>query len=151
MVSLWLDDMDHEQQPIPFGWVHVRTVEEAQTALLNGDVQKMSLDHDLGACLECTKAAMRCMDCGERGIAHMNGREHGSLEHSWICDECGGKCWADWDGMMANCIHFGTGYDLVLWMAEYNHWPAEKPTVHSLNPVGRARMEGTIERYFSTS
>jgi hypothetical protein len=47
----------------------------------------------------------------------------------------------------------GTGYDVVLWMAELNEigfrniWPLKKPTIHSANPVGRDRMAGVIDRY----
>lgn len=42
------------------------------------------------------------------------------------------------------------GSALVRWMAMTGHWPKAKPTVHSLNPVGRAYMLGVIERYFGT-
>lgn len=46
----------------------------------------------------------------------------------------------EWDG--------GDGYRFVLWMAETGNWPVNKPQVHSMNPVGRARMIADIERYF---
>lgn len=39
-----------------------------------------------------------------------------------------------------------TGYDVVLWMAEHNAWP-EIVRVHSQNPVGREKMEKTIDHY----
>lgn len=42
-----------------------------------------------------------------------------------------------------------TGYDLVKWMAEYNHWPNGKINVHSANPIGRDNMIATINRYNS--
>jgi hypothetical protein len=74
-----------------------------------------------------------------------------SLDHDLGACE---TCLAPWrggltpDGLMPNCSHFGTGYDLCLWMAESGHWPAERPVVHSMNPVGRERMRGVIARYF---
>lgn len=40
-----------------------------------------------------------------------------------------------------------TGMDFVAWMIEHNKWPTHKPTVHSMNPAGRRRMEQAIERY----
>ena len=43
-VFLWLDDV----RPAPEGWVHVKTVEEAKGYLVKGNVQRASLDHDLG-------------------------------------------------------------------------------------------------------
>lgn len=46
------------------------------------------------------------------------------------------------------CRHRMTGYDLVKWMAEHNKWPLHKPHVHSANPVGKANMQATIDRYF---
>ena len=150
-VNVWLDDLDHEQRPIPEGWLHVRTIDEAKEVLQSHNVQQLSLDHDLGACPDCTKAAMRCQTCYSRGRADFiraKLEKSGQFIAFWMCKDCGGVCWEDWDGMMANCSHFGTGYDLCLWMAEHGIWPAEKPTVHSMNPVGRKRMQGVIDRYF---
>jgi hypothetical protein len=43
-VRVWLDD----ERAAPEGWVHVRTPEEAIELLRGGDVQELSLDHDLG-------------------------------------------------------------------------------------------------------
>lgn len=40
-----------------------------------------------------------------------------------------------------------TGYDFVKWLAEFEHWPTNKPTVHSMNPVGAANMRSVINRY----
>ena len=39
-----------------------------------------------------------------------------------------------------------TGYDLVKWMAETDAWPQNKPTVHSMNPVGRAERLNQRDR-----
>lgn len=71
-----------------------------------------------------------------------------SLDHDLgACDACM-ESWRgrDWVTAMPNCEHFGTGYTLVCWMEETNHWPDEKPTVHSANPVGRERMRRVIDK-----
>ncbi len=47
-----------------------------------------------------------------------------------------------------HCVHTPTGYDLVQWMAETEHWPLAPPTVHSGNVEGGARMLGVIARYW---
>ncbi len=47
-----------------------------------------------------------------------------------------------------HCEHTPTGYDLVQWMAETEHWPVAPPTVHSGNVEGGARMLGVIARYW---
>lgn len=41
-----------------------------------------------------------------------------------------------------------TGYDLLLWMAEHDRWPRQKPTVHSANPIGGASMRLFIDRHW---
>lgn len=43
-MRLWVDDV----RPAPPGWVHARSVEEAQSLLATGEVEEASLDHDLG-------------------------------------------------------------------------------------------------------
>lgn len=43
-VQLWLDDL----RPAPTGWRHAFTADEAITALRDGGVVRISLDHDLG-------------------------------------------------------------------------------------------------------
>ena len=43
-LKVWLDD----ERSAPAGWVHVRTPEEAIELLRGGDVEEISLDHDLG-------------------------------------------------------------------------------------------------------
>lgn len=103
----------------PDGWVWARTVSEAKEYLLTGEVEHASLDHDLGACSTC-----------------MNGL---SVEE-WF--------WKHNGQAMPFCSHVGSGTDLVNWMAEVGCWPKQKPTIHSLNPVGAQRMRGVIDRYF---
>jgi hypothetical protein len=41
-----------------------------------------------------------------------------------------------------------TGYHLCLWMIENGKWPAEKPVVHSANPVGSFIMRDLIDRWY---
>lgn len=43
-MNLWLDDV----RPAPDGFTHVKTVDEAMPYLISGEVEKASLDHDLG-------------------------------------------------------------------------------------------------------
>lgn len=45
-----------------------------------------------------------------------------------------------------HCPHMPTGYDLVAWMSDTNHWSAVPPIVHSGNVEGGARMLGMIAR-----
>lgn len=116
---MWLDDI----RPVPVDWVGVQTVEQAKALLMTGEVEKASLDHDLGACEPCME--------------------------QWRITATE-SCVPDHLRVMPNCEHFGTGYSLCLWMAETGHWPKEKPTVHSMNPEGKHRMRGVIDRYFGT-
>jgi hypothetical protein len=39
------------------------------------------------------------------------------------------------------------GVKLLDWMANFNLWPTEEITVHSMNPVGRETMLRLIDRY----
>ena len=43
-MRVWLDD----ERTAPEGWVHARTPEEAIELLRGGEVEELSLDHDLG-------------------------------------------------------------------------------------------------------
>jgi hypothetical protein len=43
-LKVWLDD----RRPAPENWRHVRTPEEAIELLRGGEVEELSLDHDLG-------------------------------------------------------------------------------------------------------
>ncbi len=74
--------------------------------------------------------------------------EHASLDHDLgecsACEQVRG-----FQDPQNTCQHRMTGYDLVKWMAEHDVWPVNKPTVHSFNPVGRANMRATIDRYFT--
>lgn len=105
-----------DMRPAPIGWVHVKTVDEAKEKLLTGEVDACSLDHDLGACEQC-----------------MAGRS----PEQWLVESNYTR--------MPNCEHFGTGYTLVCWMEETGVWPIKRPTVHSANPAGAARMRQAID------
>lgn len=123
-MNLWLDD---DRDPVKFGYlgyVWVKTVEEAKKLLMTGEVEKASLDHDLGLCDECLKA-----DTAEK-IRRVR-------ENLIRNDGCASYC---------SCSHIGTGYQLVCWMEETGNWPKEKPNVHSANTVGRMRMQQAIDR-----
>lgn len=41
-----------------------------------------------------------------------------------------------------------TGYTVVCWMEENGVWPRDGVRVHSMNPVGAARMRQVIERHY---
>ena len=101
------------------GWVTARTIEAAKKWLKAGAVEHLSLDHDMGACQECIDA--------RRDVGDMLTPETTFV--SW-------------------CPHAEDGTKLVHWMIETGHWSVIKPTVHSANPVGAARMRGMIDRYW---
>lgn len=43
----------------------------------------------------------------------------------------------------------GTGYDVVRWLEQNpDYWPQDGVTCHSMNPVGRKRMNVVIERAY---
>jgi hypothetical protein len=60
-MNLWLDDV----RPAPEGWVWVKTVHDVQKLLLQGKVEKMSLDHDLGPQPLCHSCDGETQDCGQ--------------------------------------------------------------------------------------
>lgn len=111
--------MDDMRTPPTVGWIVVRTIEEVKELLRRGVVYNLSLDHDMGACEECVKA-------------HRDVGDFSTPETTFV----------SW------CRHAEDGTKLVHWMIETGNWPVEKPTVHSMNPVGRARMKGMIDRYW---
>lgn len=46
------------------------------------------------------------------------------------------------------CKHADTGYTVCCWMEEHDIWPVNKPTVHSANPVGAAKMQMAINKKY---
>ena len=107
-------------RPAPAGFFLVRTVAEMKRLLTAGVVDFASFDHDMGACETCVKHGRHI------------GRNDGSNEQSFF----------NW------CQHHEDGTHLVNWMIETGHWPKYQPRVHSMNPIGRARMEQLIARHF---
>lgn len=71
-----------------------------------------------------------------------------SLDHdlAWEHYETACEAYRDDGSLDRSRFRERTGYDVVLWMAEHNVWPATI-YVHTLNPVGRADMVRTIQRY----
>jgi hypothetical protein len=41
-----------------------------------------------------------------------------------------------------------TGYTVVCWMEENDVWPPRGVRVHSMNPVGKRRMESVIHKHY---
>lgn len=85
-----------------------------------------------------------------RDILSVRFVEIASLDHDMgECDECAAVFPPRGYPLVTDtCRHKMTGYDFVMWMAETGKWPASKPAVHSVNPVGRQRMEAVIARYY---
>lgn len=94
----------------PDGWMVVRTIDEAKLQLSRDDIEAVSLDHDMGACPTC----------------EAEGKSVGDM----LTPE---TTYAHW------CPHASDGYGLVMWMIE-NHRLPKEIRVHSMNPVGKARM-----------
>lgn len=113
--------LDDWRLPPGDGWIWAKTVDDAKAYLEGDGIEEASLDHDLGACAACL-SGMTADEWLEK--------------HSYQA--------------MPNCEHFGTGTTLVNWMEETGHWPKVKPKVHSLNPVGRARMQQVIDKHYDT-
>lgn len=115
MINLYVDDVRRS----PDGWILASTVSRAKEWLTAGVVEKLSLDHDMGACSACVANNTHVGDQTTPETTFVN----------W-------------------CRHVEDGTSLVWWMIETGYWSVEKPTVHSMNPVGRERMEGMINRYW---
>lgn len=117
-MNLFVDDVRNP----PDGWRVARTIEDAKLLLATGEIERCSLDHDMGACAECITRELHVGDMRTDATTYVN----------W-------------------CPHYEDGTRLVYWMVQTNTWPKIKPTVHSANPVGRERMCALIDRYFPES
>ncbi len=104
-MKVWLDDLRDPAKHGRIGWTWVTTAQAAIDLLATGEVEEISLDHDL------------------------------ALEHMPFMDTAP----ADYKEQ--------TGYSVVCWMEKHNVWPAHV-YVHSMNPVGRARMLAAINRHY---
>jgi hypothetical protein len=142
-MKIWLDDAkcssdgcnvcrhSRDLRPIPEGYTHASTIQQAKALMLTHDIEEVSLDHDLGACPACLEAT----------IGHPP--PYLDEDIAWL-EKTGYQS-------MPNCEHVGTGYQLCVWMADNNIWPEKKPRVHSRNTDCRKRMEGVIDRYFQSA
>jgi len=126
-MKLWLDDM----RPAPIGWLHAKTVAEAiELCERNPQVEKMSLDHDLGACLACMQH-----------FTGLNTTDRTTLVEAWLVK-------SEYQSM-PHCVHEKSGHDFVVWLENNpGYCPAEMPNVHSANPVGRDRMRLGLQRLY---
>jgi hypothetical protein len=118
-MRLWLDDL---REPWKFGFIGaewVRNYDEAISRLSKGDVTFASLDHDIGACPECTKNNLHIGDMKTPDTTFFN-----------------------------TCSHAKNGYDVVCWMKENNIWPPDGVVVHSQNPAGKKRMQMVIDLHY---
>jgi hypothetical protein len=134
-VKIYMDDV----RPTPPGWI--RTYGYADTVaflrrIRPEHVTTLSLDHDLGmACETCltfdSKTDTTTQTCGRdmwHDVENVGGEPRGRCKHDCTC-------------------HM-TGYDVVCWMEQRGWWPPNRPTVHSINPAGRARMEQVISKHY---
>lgn len=120
-MNVYLDDI----RPAPEGFLLVTSLTELKALLSEpGLVKQLSLDHDLGACPSCME--LYSVKTAEEWLARSRGTS------------------------MPNCPHIGTGLDMVRWMIVENKWSREKPTVHSMNPVGASSMRAEIDAHFPT-
>ena len=116
MYNLYVDDV----RQCPFvGWKVARTIEDAKLFLASGEVDHCSLDHDMGACVDCVSRGTHVGDMATPETTFLN----------W-------------------CKHAEDGTKLVRWMIETGNWPKQMPMVHSANPVGRVRMREMINQFF---
>lgn len=53
-------------------------------------------------------------------------------------------------GMIESLTPDENGTALVRWMVETGHWPAKKPRVHSMNPVGARAMREMIDGHYGS-
>jgi hypothetical protein len=118
-MRMWLDDV---REPWKHGYIGAewaKTYDEAIVLLRTGNITFASLDHDIGACEECTAHGYHIGDMKTAETTFYN-----------------------------KCPHAKTGYSVICWMEENNVWPKDGVKVHSMNPVGRQRMQAVIDRHY---
>lgn len=67
-----------------------------------------------------------------------------SLDHDLADEHYDPETWEDENYP----YHEKTGYDVICWMEENNVWPVNGVRCHSMNPVGRRRINTVIERHY---
>jgi hypothetical protein len=118
-MKLWLDDIREPARYGCIGYVWAKNYDEAISALESGNITFTSLDHDIGACEECVKSLKHIGDMKTPETTFYN-----------------------------KCPHEKTGYDVICWMEENNVWPSEGMRCHSMNPVGRVRIDSVIFKHY---
>jgi len=118
-MKLWLDDI---RDPKRYGYHDMywaKNYNEAIAALKLGKVTFASLDHDIGACEDCVKSLSH--------IGDMRSPETTFFNH---------------------CSHEKSGYDVICFMEDNDIWPTDGVKVHSMNPVGKERMNQVIRKQY---
>ena len=112
-MKVWLDD----NRPAPIGWAWVKTVDDCIQCLMDAraHVEALSLDHDLGWCDDCVKAAR----IDEDGVIL--------------------------NPIVSQCAHVKSGYDMACWLEEYDMFGPPVIVIHSVNPEGASRMKTALE------
>jgi hypothetical protein len=124
MEKRWLYLDDYRRVPDE-NWTLAKTYADCLLFLKAGNVEYLSLDHDIGACADCIRQGKHIGDMLTPETTFVN-------------------C----------CPHEKTGYDVVKWLCEElfvhgnDYWPMKRPMCHSANPVGRNRIEGTVASYW---
>jgi len=96
-----------------------RTFDEGIEALKAGPWDGLYLDHDLGACKECTEKGLHVGDMKTPETTFLN-----------------------------YCHHANTGYDIMLWLEEHQEYLPKSIILVTSNPVGRQRMKVVIDRLY---
>lgn len=118
-MKLWLDDVRKPWEHGFIGSEWATNYEEAIAKLQTRVITFASLDHDIGACQDCIDKMLHIGDMTSPETTFFN-----------------------------RCDHAKTGYDVVCWMEENNVWPRDGVVVHSMNPVGRQRMQQVIDKHY---
>jgi hypothetical protein len=125
-MKLYVDDLRETTNE----WTHAYTYEQAIVALKSNQVEVLSLDHDLGA----------CVDCGGTII----------VDDNYYSLPVGVPPRTDLArGPEKTCVHVKNGYDVLTaleqWVFEGFKSIPDFIAIHSANPVGRANMDRAIE------
>lgn len=116
--KLWLDDDPEYRTPPDKAWKVCRTVDEA-----------VALVESWGGVFEDASL-------------------DNDLGLSYLCDKCTPKC----DDCPCQC-HVAArirprGYDFICWLEACDWWPYGSLTIHTANPVDRAKMAAAAERHY---
>lgn len=114
-IKLWLDDIRDPMKHGYFDFYWVKNYQDAIDLLSTGKVAYASLDHDIGACKSCVDSLMHIGDMKTTETTFFN-----------------------------RCPHEKSGYDVICWMKLNNVWPVDGVRVHSMNPVGKYRMDSVV-------